>query len=661
MKFKSVFLLAAFLLGGLYLCSDTGAESKVEQILKEADTWIIQDTSRILSFIDGCNRVTDDVLRNSKHWQPTYDDLSFLLGIDYAGSPQIDNTGRTYFLMRITGQNSALFYLDAPLEFPHQLTPNNWTDQGISIGFFKVHPSGKYVLVGIMQYGNENFDIYKFDRDGKFQSLLVAPTIQYRSIVFKNEDEFYLISNDRKTRTLIKYTISTGKIDSVYTEPGFFGPNDYLAGKLILTRWFSFSESQLFVLDEKTRKAKDITKKGLYYGGWFTSEGRVLTYTGALSTEQEFAKFAVIDLKKPKKLTLVYDPKKELDDFALIRQAQTVVASLNEEGYSELVAFYLNGKPIDIPQPEIGVISNTSANDYGDVVFDFSSPRMAPAFYHFRLGWEKIRQMVTVSTFGFDFSNIDVKVIHYPSKDGTMIPALLYVPQDAKKDGSNPAVVSYHGGPPAQSRPYFQRNIAFALSWGLVMLFPNVRGSSGYGPAWEEADNLEGRFAALEDGISAIDYLINEKWSSTDRIAIWGASYGGYTVNYLVTHYPERFACAVSEVGVADVDYSTTHGDVTFSAGWEKEQGPIGSELTRKLSPIFYAEKIIKPILVTAGFHDPRVFPGDPRRFGYVLKQLGKDALYYEQTKSGHGASQKSSLIEDFTRAYVFMLEHLIK
>ncbi|MCK4404408.1 MAG: hypothetical protein KAW02_04890, partial [candidate division Zixibacteria bacterium] len=306
MKFKAVLLLVAFLAGVWFSCSDIWAESRVEQILKGADTWIIQDTSRILSYIDSCNQVTDDALKGSKHWQSTYDDLSFLLGIDLATDPKIDNTGRIYFLMRITGQVQTLFYMDDPMEFPHQLTPNNWADRGISIGFFDVHPSGKYVLVGIMQYGNENFDIYKFDRDGKFHPLLVAPNLQYRSIVFKNEDEFYLISSDRKTQTLIKYTISTGKIDTVYTEPGWFGPDDYLDGKLILTRWLSFSESQLFVFDEKTKKVKDITKVGLYYGGLFTPDGKVLTYTGALSTEEEFAKFAIIDLKKPKKLKLVY-------------------------------------------------------------------------------------------------------------------------------------------------------------------------------------------------------------------------------------------------------------------------------------------------------------------------------------------------------------------
>jgi dienelactone hydrolase len=661
MKFKTILLFSVFLLAGWFSSPNIQAQTRVEEILKGADAWIIQDTTRILSYIDSCDRVTDDVLKRSKYWQSTSDDLSFLLGIDLATDPQIDNTGRVYFLMRITGENEALFYMDAPMEFPHQLTPNNWADQGITIGYYSIHPSGKYVLVGVMQYGDENFDIYKFDRDGKFHPLLINPAIQYRSLTFKNEDEFYIMSNDHKTQTLIKYTISTSKIDTVYTEPGWFGTIDYLDGKLLLIRWLSFSESQLFVFDEKTKKAFDITEKGLYSGGAFTQDGRVLTLTSALSTKEEFPKFALIDLKKPKKLTLLYDPKMEVDNFVLIRPVGTVMAALNKDGYSELLGFNLKGQSVDVPQPEIGVITNIFCNDFGDAVFDFSSPRVAPTFYHFRLGWEQVRQMVPISTFGFDFSNVEVKVIRYPSKDGTMIPALLYVPKDAKKDGNNPAVISYHGGPPEQSRPYFQRNIAFALSQGLVMLFPNVRGSTGYGPAWEQADNLEGRFSALEDDAWAIEYLINEKWSNPNKIAIWGASYGGYTVNYLAAHYPDKFACVVSEVGVTDNDYENTHGDLTFQAGWAKEMAPIGSELAHKLSPIFYAENVKKPMLVTAGFHDPRVFAGGPRRFSYLLKQLGKDVLYYEQVKSGHGGSQKSYLIEDFCRAYVFMLDHIMK
>ncbi len=652
----------------LAVCPAQG-QDHVETILTEADTWIITDTTRIMNFIEESNRTTLDRLQDSPHWGSTYDDLSFLLSIDYVGDPQMDNTGRMYYIMRITGQTGALFYTDEPMGFPHQLTPNNWDDAGYQIGYFQVHPSGDFLLVATHLYGNENYDIYMFHRDGTFEPLLVDGQIQFRQPVFKNADEFFLISNDRTSQALIKYTISTGKIDTIYTEPGWFGPDDYRDGAILCTRWLSFSESQLFVVDEQTGQAGDLTGKHLYNGGFFTSDGRVVTQTSALSKEDEFLKFALVDPQKPKKLKLIYDPQVDTDEgFLLVQEQDIVVALLNTDGYSQLRAFDLQGRRLESPDQGIGVIFGYApssigyaANDRGDISYSFSSPNTAPSVYSFRPGTKQLTEWATVSTFGFDFSNIDVQLVRYPSKDGTMVPAFLYVPKTAQRNGQNPAAVLYHGGPPAQSRPYFQRNIAFALSRGLVMMFPNVRGSTGYGPAWEAADNLKGRFRALEDDIAAVEYLIDEGWSNPDKIAIWGGSYGGYTVNYLAANWPDRFACVVSEVGVADVNYELTHGDVTFQSGWEKEYGPVGSDLIHQLSPIFKSQDIARPMLVTAGFNDPRVFAGEPRRFGYLLKELGKDVLYYEEVEGGHGGVTTSQVVEQYTRNYVFILDHIMK
>jgi dipeptidyl aminopeptidase/acylaminoacyl peptidase len=643
-------------------------QNRVETILAEADTWIITDTTRILTFIEESNQAALDRLKSSPHWSSTYDDLSFLMSIDYVGDPQMDNTGRMYYIMRITGQTGALFYTDEPMGFPHQLTPNNWDDAGYQVGYFLIHPSGDFLLVATHLHGNENYDIYKFNRDGSFEPLLMDGAIQFRQPVFKNSDEFFLISNDRTTQSLIKYTLSTGKIDTIYTEPGWFGPDDYHNGTILCTRWLSFSESQLFTVDEQTGQAQDLTDKHLYTAGFFTSDGRVVTQTSALSSEDEFLKFTLVDPQKPKKLELIYDPQVDTDEgFLVVQEKDIVVALLNTDGYSQLRAFDLQGQELEVPELGIGVIFGYApssigyaANDLGDISYSFSSPNTAPSTYSFRLGSEKLTQWATVSTFGFDFSNIDVRLIHYPSEDSTKVPAFLYVPKTAQKNGRNPAAVVYHGGPPSQSRPYFQRNIAFALSRGLVMMFPNVRGSSGYGPAWEAADNLEGRFRALEDDIAAVDYLIDEGWSNPDQIAVWGASYGGYTVNYLATNWPDRFACIISEVGVADINYELTHGDLTFQSGWEKEYGPVGSDLIRRLSPIFKAENVARPMLVTAGFNDPRVFAGEPRRFGYLLKKLGKDVLYYEEVEGGHGGVTTSQVVEQYTRNYVFILDHIM-
>lgn len=648
-----------FVISLVFWASFSLAQNKVEKLLKEVDTWITEDTTKILAYIDSCNAFTISTLEKSKLWNSVYRDLSFLLSIDYVGSPRIDSTGRIYFTMRITGETDALFYVDRPMGWPHQITPNNWTDIGLSIGYFDVFPSGEFVLVGVMKYGSERFDVHLFDREGKWKPLLEDENIMYRSVVFKNEDEFFLISNDMKSLTLVKYSISTGNLDTLYTEDEWFSPIDYSDGKLLCNRWFSWSESQLFVFEPETKKSWNLTDKGLFYGGRFTLDGKVVTLTSAFSKENEFTKFATVNLNKPKKLKLLYDPKMETDDYYLVKKAETVVALLNRDGYSQLVAFDLNGNPVDCPQLDIGVVRSISGNDYGDLVLDFSSPKTSPNCFKFRLGDESIEKVADVATFGFDFSNVNVEVIHYKSSDGVEIPALLYTPLDAKKDGSNPAIVVYHGGPLRQSRPYFQRNIAFALSRGIVLLFPNVRGSTGYGPSWERADNLEGREQSLVDCEKALDFLFDNGWSNPEKTAIWGASYGGYVVDYLSVKVPDKFACAVSDAGFSDIDHTNTHADVTFQKGWEREMGPTGSELTRKLSPIWYAENVKKPILVTAGFYDRRVPGSDPRRFGWVLNKLGKDVLYYEETEAGHGAAKKSQSIKEYARMYVFMLEHI--
>jgi dipeptidyl aminopeptidase/acylaminoacyl peptidase len=566
-----------------------------------------------------------------------------------------------YFLMRITSEDDALFYLDEAMGWPHQMTPNNWFSEGLSIGYYDVHPSGKYVLVGVMKHGNENFDVYLFERDGGFRPLIQDENVQYRSIIFKNEDEFFLTSDDNKNLFLLKYTISSGKLDTLYTEDESFDPEDYWNGKLLCSRWFSFSESQLFIYDPEKNKATDITERGLFFGGYFALDGRIVTSTFGLSAKDEFMKFATVDPKKPKKLTFLYDPKLEIDGYLLIRNSGTVVATLNKDGYSDLLAFNLEGNMVDLPQPEIGMVGTWSANDFGEVVFGFSSPRIAPALYKFRLGTSLLTQIASTSTFGFDFSDIKVELIHYRSSDGMQIPALFYLPSGAKKDGKNPAIVVYHGGPPAQSRPYFQRNVAFALSRGIILLFPNVRGSTGYGPAFEEADNLEGREQSLVDCEMALDYLVEEGWTSYDRIAIWGGSYGGYVVDYLSVEAPDKFVCAVSEVGMSDIDHNDTLVDLTFRKGWERELGSVGSELTHRLSPIFYAENIKRPIFLTGGFNDPRVPASDARRFALLLSKLGKNVLYYEEVEAGHGGVTKSQTINEYARAYVFMLDHIMK
>jgi dipeptidyl aminopeptidase/acylaminoacyl peptidase len=418
--------------------------------------------------------------------------------------------------------------------------------------------------------------------------------------------------------------------------------------------------------DVATGEVTELSDTALFWGAEFTPDGKVMAFTAAESSEDEFMKFCLVDPAKPKEMTVLYDPQKATDAYLFLRRLGLVVASINNDGYTSLVGFDMEGNEVPMPDLGVGVIGgysadDISANELGEFVFSFSSPTTPPTAYMFKLGDTEVQPLGEISTFGFDFSHVNVEVIHYESDDGTMIPALLYTPKDAAKDGSNPAIIDYHGGPPSQSRPYFQRNMAFALSKGFIFMLPNVRGSTGYGPAYERADNLEGRFASLIDCERAIDYLIDEGWSKPEKIAVWGASYGGYVVNWLLTHASDKVACGVSLIGVSDVDHTNRNSSQVFAKGWEKEYGPVGSELTRKLTPIFYSENVTKPMIITAGYNDPRVPPSDPRRFAYVLSRLGKPVWYYEETEAGHGGSMKSQVIFDYAMRYTFTMMHVME
>ncbi len=661
-----IFRISAIMISLLaFACSMATAQEagKVDALLEEVDPWVTTDTARILSYIDSANAITTQMLESSDFWAPTVKDLSFLLGIDFLGGLQIDNTGRIYFQMRITGESQVLFYTDNPMGWPTQLTPNSWAEEGFTISGYSVHPSGDYILVQVNKFGDEMHDIWYFSRDGQFRNLLENRSVRYSGIIFNedNPDQFYLYIDNRKEMHIGRYTISTGKLDTLYTEPGAFYSTDYHKGKISFIRWFSFSEGQLALYDVSTNEVTDLSDTSLFWAAGFTEEGKIIALTSEKSKDDEFMKVCIMDPAKPKKFKVIYDPKKETDEFLFIKKKGIGVVSLNEDGYSKLAAFDLNGKSIIVPESEIGIVSDLSGNDLGDIVYGFSSPKTAPTAFKSHTGQTTVERIGTISTFGFDFSDIKVDIIHYRSEDGTEIPSLIYIPPTAKKDGNTPAIIDYHGGPPGQSRPYFQRNMAFALNKGFIFMRPNVRGSTGYGPAYEQADNLEGRFAALKDAEGAIDYLINEGWSRPEKIAIWGASYGGYTVNWLATKCPEKIACVVSEVGVSDIDHTNKNSSQVFAKGWEKEYGPVGSDLVRKLAPIFYAENANKPILVTGGFNDPRVPPSDPRRFVYVLAKLGKPVWYYEETKQGHGSSFKAQLIHDLASNYVFTMMHIMK
>ncbi|GAI03389.1 unnamed protein product, partial [marine sediment metagenome] len=314
-----------------FACSMAAAQEagKVDALLEEIDRWVTTDTARILSYIDSANAITTQTLESSDFWAPTVKDLSFLLGIDFLGGSQVDNTGRIYFQMRITGESQVIFYTDNPMGWPTQLTPNSWAEEGFTISGYSVHPSGDYILVKVNKFGDEMHDIWYFSRDGKFRNLLENRSVRYSGIIFNedNPDQFYLYIDNRKEMYIGRYTIPTGKLDTLYTEPGAFYPTDYHKGKISFIRWFSFSEGQLALYDVSTNEVTDLSDTSLFWAAGFTEEGKIIALTSEKSKDDEFMKVCIMDPAKPKKFKVIYDPKKETDEFLFIKKEGISVPS----------------------------------------------------------------------------------------------------------------------------------------------------------------------------------------------------------------------------------------------------------------------------------------------------------------------------------------------
>jgi dipeptidyl aminopeptidase/acylaminoacyl peptidase len=192
----------------------------------------------------------------------------------------------------------------------------------------------------------------------------------------------------------------------------------------------------------------------------------------------------------------------------------------------------------------------------------------------------------------------------FRARDGLPLCGWLYRPKGV--DGPVATVLSLHGGPEAQERPAYSPLFQSLLSAGIAVFAPNVRGSSGYGKAFEERDTAEGRFAAISDVLAAAEHVVRVGVAEAGRLGIHGSSYGGYLVLAGITESPETFAAAVDICGIANFEtfFSTTERWRAQTSKRKYGDPDTQRELLRALSPINRMDRVRTPTLVVHGTHD---------------------------------------------------------
>jgi dipeptidyl aminopeptidase/acylaminoacyl peptidase len=260
---------------------------------------------------------------------------------------------------------------------------------------------------------------------------------------------------------------------------------------------------------------------------------------------------------------------------------------------------------------------------------------------------------------------VEGEVIRYKSFDGLEIPAVLYRPHAVSRANRAPALVWVHGGPGGQSRHGYSAAIQHLVNHGYALLAVNNRGSSGYGKTFFHLDDRRHGEDDLQDCVRARRYLESLDWVDGRRVGIIGGSYGGFMVAAALTFTPEAFDVGIDIFGVTNwlrtlqsiPPYWASFREYLFA---EMGDPATDEERLRRISPLFHAANIVRPLLVVQGKNDPRVLKAESDELVEAAKKNGVPVEYVVFDDEGHGFLKKENRITA-SEAYVRFLDKYLK
>ena len=537
--------------------------------------------------------------------------------------------------------------------------PEQLTFGGERVNFARFAPQGGHLVFGADIGGNELQQLYLLSADGAHVRDLtgVPSAMHYWGGWSPDGRQIAFASNRRDPHFFDIYTchVDTGEIELVYQSDGM----TYAAGfsqdgqRLLLTRMNGSLDEDLLLLDLGTRQATPITPhegKAVYHGISWSSDGRGLY----LATDQgrQTAALVFLDLTT-RQMTLIDAPEWDVEALALSRDGRCLAYSVNVDGVSELRLLDVTtgerpAAPAGLPAGVVGVLpicrdpmaGNPLAwsPDGRRLAVSFSSGTNAPDVWLVDLQKNATTRLTRSSLAGLPQDVfVEPETVRYATFDGRQVPALYYRPRAA--DGPLPVVVFVHGGPEGQSRPNFNPVIAYFVNRGYAVLAPNVRGSTGYGRKYTHLDDVEKRMDSVADLAHAVDWLVKDGGADPKRIAVMGASYGGFMVLAAVTNYPDLWAAGVDIVGIGNFVTFLERTGAYRRKHRETEYGSLERDraFLERISPIHKVGDITAPLMVIHGANDPRVPVYEAEQIVAVLRERNHPVEYLRFEDEGHG------------------------
>jgi len=653
--------------------------------IKDPYRWLEDDKSdETAAWVEAQNKVTFGYLEQIPYRDTLKNRLEKLWNYEKFSAP-FKEGDYTYFYKNNGLQNQYVVYRQKDNAAPEIfLDPNTFSKDGTtSLSGLSFSKSGKIAAYSISEGGSDWRKVIVMDAISKEIKGDTIIDVKFSGLSWKGDEGFYYSSYDKPKGSELSAKTDQHKLyyhklgTSQKEDQLIFGgtseeKNRYVGGSvseddryLIISGAISTSGNKLFLKDLQDPTSKLITITDTY-----DSDSYVLTNTDSKL-------YIVTNLKAPNKKIITVDASnptaKNWKD--LIPETKNVLSPSKGAGYifaeymidavSKIFQYNMDGKQLrEIQLPGIGSAGGfRGKKEATTLYFSFTNYTKPTTIFKFD---PKAGTYIVYKKSGIDFNsdNYESKQVFYTSKDGTKIPMIITYKKGIVLDGKNPTILYGYGGFNISLTPSFSITNSVWMEQGGVYAVPNLRGGGEYGKAWHKAGTQLQKQNVFDDFIAAAEYLIANKYTSSDFLAIRGGSNGGLLVGATMTQRPNLMKVALPAVGVLDM---LRYHTFTAGAGWAYDYGTSAQskemfEYLKGYSPVHNVKKGTQypATLVTTGDHDDRVVPAHSFKFAAELqaKQAGNSPVLIRiETNAGHGAGTPvSKIIEQYADIFGFTL-----
>ncbi|HLK01224.1 MAG TPA: S9 family peptidase [Streptosporangiaceae bacterium] len=417
--------------------------------------------------------------------------------------------------------------------------------------------------------------------------------------------------------------------------------------------------------DETLVPVTEVDAPALTHSLSWAPGGDALIFTS--NHDREFLAVARYDLATRELTWLVTDDRADLTG-QLSADGTRLLVERNDDGASKLsVHDAATGELLrDLPLPAVGTITGIRiprprwTPDSRKIVASISAPILPGDVLLVDPGDGTTSALTGRDVTGYH--PVLPELHRVPAPDGALIPCRVY--RGRAYQGSAPeassTVLVIHGGPESQARQTYDPVVQGLAAAGHTVLVPNVRGSTGYGKKWYQADDRRNRFASVED-LAAVHAYLPELGLDQGRAALWGGSYGGYMVLAGLAFQPHLWAAGVDIVGIASFVTFLENTSPYRRAYREREYGTLAEdrEFLDSISPLTRVGDIVAPLFIIHGANDPRVPLSEAEQIYKALTGLGRECELLVYPDEGHGLSKRGNRADALPKAFAFLERHL--